>query len=135
MATTQSKSTFAQLIQNAQAGRLLKPIYQADYFDQEEIIKAFEKKCYRAAQNGLDGATIEYNVLTYNLIDESKVEQQIEATSKTNGFDIDDALAQLQSSTTITNQIHQDITVILANFCHDNNFKLIAHNDDYIVIF
>lgn len=38
MAKTQSKSTSAQLIQNAQADRLLKPIYHANYFNQKAIL-------------------------------------------------------------------------------------------------
>ena len=41
----------------------------------------------------------------------------------------------LNHQANIYNQIHQEITIMLTKFCHQNNFKLIADKDDYIVIF
>ena len=132
------ETAFAKLIHDAQNGRLAKPTYKEKYYDPDQILNNFENRCYQAAQTGADGTSISYTSITNRELDEAKIEEEASSPQPhddQSGIDIDDALNILSHQTNIYNQIHQEITIMLTKFCHQNNFKLIADKDDYIVIF
>lgn len=132
------ETTFAKLIHNTQAGRLLKSTYKAKYYDANQILNNFEKQCYEAAQTGADGAHISYKTITNHELDEAKIKKQTnppQTHADQSNLDIEEVLKILKHQNNIYDQIHQEITIMLTKFCHQNNFKLITDKDDYIVIF
>lgn len=132
------ETTFAKLIHNTQAGRLLKSTYKAKYYDANQILNNFEKQCYKAAQTGADGAHISYKTITNHELDEAKIKKQTnppQTHADQSNLDIEEVLKILKHQNNIYDQIHQEITIMLTKFCHQNNFKLITDKDDYIVIF
>lgn len=136
--THPEETTFAKLIHNTQAGRLLKSTYKAKYYDANQILNKFEKRCYQAAQTGADGAHISYKTITSRELDDAKIKKETSSPQNhddQSNLDIDEVLKILNHQNNIYNQIHQEITIMLTKFCHQNNFKLIADQDDYIVIF
>lgn len=136
--TQPEETTFAKLIHNTQAGRLLKSTYKAKYYDANQILNNFEKQCYEAAQTGADGAHISYKTITNHELDEAKIKKQTnppQTHADQSNLDIEEVLKILKHQNNIYDQIHQEITIMLTKFCHQNNFKLITDKDDYIVIF
>lgn len=136
--THPEETTFAKLIHNTQAGRLLKSTYKAKYYDANQILNNFEKRCYQAAQTGADGAHISYKTITSRELDDAKIKKETSSPQNHDdqfNLDIDEVLKILNHQNNIYNQIHQEITIMLTKFCHQNNFKLIEDQDDYIVIF
>lgn len=136
--THPEETTFAKLIHNTQAGRLLKSTYKAKYYDANQILNNFEKRCYQAAQTGADGAHISYKTITSRELDDAKIKKETSSPQNHDdqfNLDIDEVLKILNHQNNIYNQIHQEITIMLTKFCHKNNFKLIEDKDDYIVIF
>lgn len=136
--THPEETTFAKLIHNTQAGRLLKSTYKAKYYDANQILNNFEKQCYEAAQTGADGAHISYKTITNHELDEAKIKKQTnppQTHADQSNLDIEEVLKILKHQNNIYDQIHQEITIMLTKFCHQNNFKLITDKDDYIVIF
>ena len=136
--THPEETTFAKLIHNTQSRRLLKSTYKAKYYDANQILNNFEKQCYKAAQTGADGAHISYKTITNRELDDAKIKKETsshQTHDDQSDLDIDEVLKILSHQNNIYNQIHQEITIMLTKFCHQNNFKLIADKDDYIVIF
>ena len=136
--THPEETTFAKLIHNTQTGRLLKSTYKAKYYDANQILNNFEKQCYKAAQTGADGAHISYKTITNHELDDAKIKKETSSPQNhddQSDLDIEEVLKILNHQNNIYNQIHQEITIMLTKFCHQNNFKLIADKDDYIVIF
>lgn len=132
------ETAFAKFIHNTQDGRLLKSTYKAKYYDAKKILNNFEKRCYEAAQTGADGAHISYKTITSRELDDAKIKKETnspQTNDDQSNLDIDEVLKILSHQNNIYNQIHQEITIMLTKFCHQNNFKLIADQDDYIVIF
>lgn len=132
------ETTFAKLIHNTQAGRLLKSNYKAKYYDANQILNNFEKQCYKAAQTGADGAHISYKTITNHELDDAKIKKETSSPQThddQSDLDIEEVLKILKHQNNIYSQIHQEITIMLTKFCHQNNFKLITDKDDYIVIF
>lgn len=132
------ETTFAKLIHNTQAGRLLKSTYKAKYYDANQILNNFEKQCYKAAQTGADGAHISYKTITSHKLDDTKIKKETSSPqthADQSNLDIEEVLKILKHQNNTYDQIHQEITIMLTKFCHQNNFKLIADKDDYIVIF
>lgn len=133
-----SDSTFGKLIHETQQGKLAKPVYKVKYYDEKQILNNFEKRCYQAAQTGADGAKINYDDITNGQIDQiaiDKLSDSSEFNNKQNDINIDNTLNYFKHLNTITEQIHSEITVTLTKFCHKNKFKLIANDNDYLVIF
>ena len=136
--THPEETTFAKLIHNTQSGRLLKSTNKAKYYDANQILNNFEKQCYKAAQTGADGAHISYKTITSRELDDAKIKKETSSTQTHDDqpdLDIEEVLKILNHQNNIYNQIHQEITIMLTKFCHQNNFKLITDKDDYIVIF
>lgn len=136
--THPEETTFAKLIHNTQTGRLLKSTYKEKYYDANQILNNFEKQCYKAAQTGADGAHISYKTITSRELDDAKIKKETSSPQThddQSDLDIEEVLKILKHQNNIYSQIHQEITIMLTKFCHQNNFKLIADKDDYIVIF
>lgn len=136
--THPEETTFAKLIHNTQAGRLLKSNHKAKYYDANQILNNFEKQCYEAAQTGADGAHISYKTITSRELDDTKIKKETSSPQThddQSDLDIDEVLRILNYQNNIYKRIHQEITTMLTKFCHQNNFKLIADKDDYIIIF
>ena len=135
---TESNTTFGKLIHETQQGRLKKPIYKIKYYDEKQILNNFEKRCYQAAKTGADGAKINYDDITNGQIDQiaiDKLSDSSDLNNKQTDINIDNTFNYLHHLNTINEQIHLEITVTLTKFCHENQFKLIADGNDYLVIF